>query len=151
MTQHFRPLEQTDWDWLTSQRKPTERLLEQNSDARAKYQTSAGKLGVIHAVLDGGFVGPDQSFELQGLGIILGDVLARELGMSWRMVDDEYGVSPCLIVEGTSIVIYPQTMISKRIENGETVDVFDLFNFIAAKVDELKSEAVTNPHPGNQP
>jgi hypothetical protein len=65
--------------------------------------------------------------------------------------DDEYGVSPCLIVEGTSIVIYPQTMTSKRIENGETVDVFDLFNFIAAKVDELKSQAVTNPHPGNQP
>jgi hypothetical protein len=59
--------------------------------------------------------------------------------MDWQMVEDEYGVSPCLVLKGTSIVLYPQTMISKRIERGEEVDVFDLFDGVVAKLEELRS------------
>jgi hypothetical protein len=137
--QTFRELNQGDLDWLAAQRAPTEKLLEGNFDALAKYQTSAGKLGVIRAVLDGKLFRNDQTFELQGLGIILGDALAAELGLKWMTVDDEHGTSPCLVLEGTSIVLFPQTMISKRIERGETVDVFELFNWTAAKVKELRA------------
>jgi hypothetical protein len=42
---------------------------------------------------------------------------------------------------GRSIILYPLTMISKRVEGGKNVDVFDLFNGIAAQVDELKDKA----------
>jgi hypothetical protein len=139
--QTFRDLGQEDFDWLSAQRQPTEKLLDGNPDAQAKYQTSAGKLGVIRAVLEGKAFRPDQTFELQGLGIILGDALADELGMTWKMVEDKHGTSPCLVLEGTSIMLYPQTIISKRIERGETVDVFELFNCTAAKVEELRSTA----------
>jgi len=45
-----------------------------------------------------------------------------------------------LVLEGTSIILFPQTMISKRIERGEEVDVFDLFNGIVAKVEELRAK-----------
>lgn len=139
--QTFRELDQEDLDWLAAQRRRTETLLEGNPDARAKYQTSAGKLGVIRAVLEGKVFRADQTFELQGLGVILGDALAKELGLKWKMAEDAQGTSPCLVLEGTSIVLYPQTMISKRIERGETVDVFELFNWTAAKVAELRTEA----------
>ena len=138
--QTFRALDQSDLDWLAAQRQRVETLLAGNPDAQAKYQTSAGKLGVIHAILDAKVFRTDQTFELQGLGIILGDALAKELGMTWMMVEDQYGTSPCLVLEGTSIVLYPQTMISKRIERGETVDVFDMFNGVAAKVAELRAK-----------
>jgi len=138
--QTFRDLGPEDLDWLAAQRQCVERLLEGNPDALDKYRTSAGKLGVIRAVLKGKFFRPDQTFELQGLGIILGDVLAERLGMMWKMVEDRYGVSPCLVREGTSDVLYPQTMISKRIERGEEVDVFDLFSWTVAKVGELRSK-----------
>jgi Domain of unknown function (DUF3806) len=133
---------QEDLDWLASQRAPIEALLRGNPDGQAKYQTAAGKLGVIRAALEGDVFRADQTFELQGLGIILGDALASELGMKWMMVEDQYGVSPCLVIDGTSIVLFPQTMISKRIEKGEKPDVLDLFNFLAAKVDELKAQGV---------
>jgi hypothetical protein len=139
--QTFRELNQEDIEWLAAQRQRTEKLIEGNADAQAKYQTSAGKLGVIRAVLDAKAFRADQTFELQGLGIILGDALAKELGMKWMMVEDQYGTSPCLVLEGTSIVLYPQTMISKRIERGETLDVFELFNWTAAKVAELRTKS----------
>jgi hypothetical protein len=137
--QIFRDLGQDDLDWLAAQRGRVEALIEGNGDALTKYQTNAGKLGVIRAVLEAKAFGPDQTFELQGLGIVLGDALANRLEMDWQMVEDEYGVSPCLVLKGTSIVLYPQTMISKRIERGEEVDVFDLFDGVVAKLEELRS------------
>jgi hypothetical protein len=135
----FRDLEQDDLDWLAGQRSRIEALIEGNTDALTKYQTNAGKLGVIRAVLDAKAFRPDQTYELQGLGVILGDALTDQLGMVWRMVEDEHGTSPCIVLQGTSIVLFPQTMISKRVERGEQVDVFDLFNGIVAKVEELRS------------
>jgi hypothetical protein len=39
---------------------------------------------------------------------------------------------------GTSVIIYPLKMISKRLERGETVDVFDLFNGVADQIEQLK-------------
>ena len=34
------------------------------------------------------------------------------------------------------MILFPLTMISKRIERGETVDVFDLYNGVAALAQE---------------
>jgi uncharacterized protein DUF3806 len=138
--QSFRDLGQNDRDWLGGQRRRVEALIEGNADAVAKYKTNVGKLGVIRAILDAKAFRPDQTYELQGLGVILGDALASQLGMDWKMVEDKHGTSPCLILQGTSIVLFPQTMISKRIERGEEVDVFDLFDGIVAKVEELRSK-----------
>jgi hypothetical protein len=60
--------------------------------------------------------------------------------MNWRMVEDEHGASPCLVLSETSIVLFPQTMISKRVERGEQVDVLALFNAIAAGVEEARAQ-----------
>jgi len=62
------------------------------------------------------------------------------LGMEWIMVEDEYGRDAAVRMPGTTIILYPLTMISKRVERGEDVDVFDLFNGVAAQVDELQRQ-----------
>ncbi len=138
--QRFRDLDDEDRKWLSDQRSTVEKLLIGNPDAQRKYQTSAGKLGSIRAVLESGIFRSDQTFELQGLGIILGDALSAEMGLVWKMVEDQYGTSPCLVAEGTSVLLYPQTMISKHIERGETVDVFDLFNWVCGQIEDLKAK-----------
>ena len=53
------------------------------------------------------------------------------------MVEDQYGRDPALKYKDSSIIIFPLTMISKRVEKGEQVDVFALFNDTAAKVEDL--------------
>jgi hypothetical protein len=58
--------------------------------------------------------------------------------MEWVMVEDEHGRDPAVRLPSTSIIFFPLTMISKRIERGEKVDVFDLFNGVAAKVEEIQ-------------
>jgi hypothetical protein len=129
-------LTEADQKRLRDQRAVVEAYLD-NEDSKRKYQTAAGKLGTIRAILQAGIFKRDQTYELQCLGIVLGDAFVQELGMEWIMVEDEYGRDPAVRVRGTTIILYPLTMMSKRVERGEQVDVFDLFNDHAAKVDEL--------------
>lgn len=122
---------------LRGQRAVVERYLG-NDASREKYKSAAGKLGTIRAILQAGVFQAAQTYELQCLGIVLGDALVQELGMEWVMAEDEYGRDPAIRAPGTSIIVYPLTMISKRVEGGEQVDVFALFNGIAAQIDELR-------------
>jgi Domain of unknown function (DUF3806) len=74
-----------------------------------------------------GWVAPTETYKLQRLGITLGDALVQELGMEWVMVEDDYGRDPAIRLPGTTVVLFPLTMISKRVERGETVDIMELF------------------------
>jgi len=141
LEQKVTALTDEDQQRLTEQRAVVERYLK-NEDSRNKYQTPAGKLGTIRAILQADVFKSTQTYELQCLGIVLGDTFVQELGMEWVMVEDEYGRDPAVRIPETSIILFPLTMISKRIEQGEEVDVFALFNGVVAEVDELKSKGL---------
>jgi Domain of unknown function (DUF3806) len=121
---------------LDRQRAVVEALLADDAESRRKFTTAAGKLGTIRAVLAAKLFRADPSYELQCLGVVLGDAMVLALGLEWVIVADEQGRDPALRVPATSILLFPLTMISKRVERGEAVDVFDLFNGVAAMVAE---------------
>ena len=58
--------------------------------------------------------------------------------MEWVSVEDDYGRDLAVRLPGTTVVLFPLTMISKRIERGEHVDVFELFKSVVAQVDDIK-------------
>jgi hypothetical protein len=97
------------------------------------------KLQVINAILTNGWIEPHETWKLQAIGISFGDALAQVLDLEWVVVDDEYGRSPALAVAGTSIRLFPQTMISKRIERGFTVDVYELFSATRRSLDDARA------------
>ena len=115
---------------LEQQRAVVTRFLD--ADGLKKYETAPGKLGTLRALLDAAKFSPEQTYELQSMGIVLGDVFVQDMGFHWVIVEDEYGRDPALKFKDTSVILFPLTMISKRIERGETVDVFDLYNGVAA-------------------
>ena len=61
--------------------------------------------------------------------------------MEWIMVEDEHGRDPAVRMPNTTIILFPMTMVSKRIQRGDKVDVFELYNVLAAQVDSLKGKA----------
>jgi len=138
-TQKITPLTEADQKRLRDQRAVIEKFLPDES-SRQKYRKAAGKLGTIRAILDRNLFKPTQTYELQCLGIVLGDAFVQELKMEWVMVEDEHGRDPAVRLPSTSIILFPLTMISKRIERGEKVDVFDLFNGVAAQVEEVQRQ-----------
>ncbi len=128
-----------DEERLAKQRAVVEKYL---ADERSKqnYQTAAGKLGLLRALIEQRTFKPTQTYELQSMGVVLGDAFVQELKMEWVIVEDSQGRDPAVRVPTTSIIIYPLSMISKRIERGEKVDVFDLFNGVADQVETLKKK-----------
>ena len=98
-------------------------------------------LDVLQQLLDAGALAPDQTYELQSLGVVFGMRLVEALGgVDWVIVEDEYGRDPALRYLNTSLLFFPLTMISKRIESGEHVAVRDLFQGVCAEINKLRAE-----------
>jgi hypothetical protein len=83
-------------------------------------------LPVLQKLIDERVFSKSQTYELQCLGVAFGDVLADELPLRWVMVTDEYRTDPTLRYKKTTIQINALTMISKRIERDEPVNVSEL-------------------------
>jgi Domain of unknown function (DUF3806) len=111
-------------------------------DARERYDSIEGKLVLLDTILRNEWIAQEETLKLQCLGITFGDALAQKLGLEWCAVEDEYGRDPALRLEGTSIVVFPLTTISKRVERGEAVDVVALFDQACSTVERLRSEGV---------
>ena len=126
---------------LSEQRAVVTRYLDEQN--LRKYEAAAGKLGTLRALLAAKIFRSDQTYELQSMGIVFGDVFVQDMGFHWVIVEDEHGRDPAIRYAETSVILFPLTMISKRVEAGETVDVFDLYNGVAARARELVDDEVS--------
>jgi len=104
------------------------------------YDTLEGKLRLLDTILKENWIEPTETWKLQSLGIAFGDALAQKMGLVWVAVEDEHGRDPALHDMGTTIVIFPLTTISKRIERGEILDVRELFENACETIDRLRAE-----------
>src|SRR6516225_3539490 len=71
--QKITALNEDDHKRLRDQRAVIEKYLG-NEKSKENYKTPPGKLGTIRAILEGKVFKRDQTYELQCLGVILGDV-----------------------------------------------------------------------------
>ncbi len=105
-------------------------------ESEYKYETLDGKLKLLDTIISSNWINVNETVKLQSLGITFGDALAQHLNMKWMAVEDELGRDPALIFEGTSIVVFPLTMISKRIEKSEQFDIYELFSGICSMIEK---------------
>lgn len=83
----------------------------------------------------------DATYDLQCLGIVLGTCLVDAIeGIDWVIVEDELGRDPALRYLDSSLLMFPLTMISKRVEDGIEVDVRHMFEELCDRIEELKEE-----------
>ena len=139
MEQRIEPLTPADLADLAAKRDWVRGHYEEPD--RHAYETLEGKLRLLDAILEHCWIGPEETLKLQCLGVTFGDALAQRLGLAWMAVEDSQGRDPALIVEGTSIVLFPLTSISKRIERGEQVVIDDLFEGACATIERLRADA----------
>jgi hypothetical protein len=60
------------------------------------------------------------------LSIAFGETIARKTGWEWIRVIDEYGAETSLSPPGFMIACHPISMIQKRLDADETIDVAEL-------------------------
>jgi hypothetical protein len=133
----FTPPTEEDTRRLASQWLSVSRLSEQEF-GRPLTQT-LDDLGLIQRLLDEDVVDRG-TYALQCLGVALGRVMAYNIvGLDWWICEDEYGRDPCLRYERTTLQLNPLTMISKRIERGENVEVRWLYEKAVEAIAERRA------------
>jgi hypothetical protein len=108
------------------------------SDAALKQlgRSIVGKredLVVLQDLLDEEAFESSDGYELQALGVVFGDVLAMEFGYRWVAFTDELGRSRAAQHPESGSIVFPVTVISRRVERGVEVDVTALFESLAPK------------------
>jgi len=100
-------------------------------------------LVLIQRVLDQGVVEREATYTLQALGLAFGRTFLNEFpDYDWWMVEDEYGRDPAIRYKETTLLVFPMTMISKRVEDGEHIDIDELFDGLAKQLSELIQEGL---------
>ena len=84
-------------------------------------------LALLQRLLDEEVVRGDQTQELQGMGIVLGDLLAADLGLDWVVYEDRIGRSRALRYKDSDNYLFPITMISRRREVDNQARVIDIY------------------------
>ena len=111
-----------DRQFMQQQRNRVDELA--RFDLGRQLQTDKNNnLGILQTLLERRVVTADQTLELQAMGVVLGDLLAAELGMKWVIYEDRYGRSRALQLGSSDNFLFPITMISRRVEAGASVDV----------------------------
>jgi NAD-dependent SIR2 family protein deacetylase len=139
MEQRVEPLSGVDAEDVAAKRKWVREHY--TPETEHKYETLDGKLRLLDTILKNNWIEKTETVKLQSLGIAFGDALVQEMGLKWIAIEDDYGRDPALILEGTSIKVFPLTSISKRIEQGEKVEIYELFKAACNTIARMKSES----------
>ncbi len=99
-------------------------------------------LALLQLLLDRKLVRETQKRELQAMGVIMGDHLARELNLHWVIYEDKLGRSRALRYKESDNYLFPMTMISRRREAGNRSPVADIYQ---RAVDLIKPQLPTLP------
>ena len=108
-------LTQTDRLYMAQQRASLNELAEAKL-GRSFNRNKGNDLQILQLLLDRRLLRPDQTRELQAMGVIMGDLLAVDLDMHWVIYEDAHGRSRALRYQQSDEYLFPITMISRRQE-----------------------------------
>lgn len=98
-------------------------------------------LAMLQDVLDKKVIEREATYSLQALGMAFGKVFVNNNeDYDWWMVKDEYGRDPAVRYRDTSLLVFPQTMISKRVEDGEDVAIVELYEGLKNHLQRVLAE-----------
>lgn len=121
------PLSQGDINYMGKQRGRINDLAKRYLGMQLR-QERQNDIEVLQKILDQNLVKADDVELLQAMGMILGDIYVKELGVHWVVYQDRLGRSRALQWSNEETLLFPVTMISRRIEAGIKVNIEEVYN-----------------------
>lgn len=97
--------------------------------------------GMLQRVVDAELIENDDCEGWEALGVAFGDTLAQRVpGMAWMQVTDAWGIDAVLRYADSSLQIGASTLLLKRVEQGQIIDIAHLLawleEFVATRADD---------------
>ena len=123
---HISKLTLVDREYMEQARALINDLVARNFGGRLSGNKD-NDLSLLQRLLDNHLVRPDQTLELQAMGVVMGDLLAVDLNMHWVIYEDRVGRSRALRYQETAEYLFPATMISRRQEADNHTPVVEIY------------------------
>ena len=125
--------------WIAAQLVAAGQLVEKQTGSH--LSNSLHDLPAIQCAVD--HLGKDaQAFhDANALGLAFGQVyLESNPGFDWWMVEDEHGRDVALRFKHSSLLIFPGSMFTNRLEDGEKIHVAVLFAGLCREIDAIRPD-----------
>jgi hypothetical protein len=112
---------------------------------RARYgnvelRRTHNDLSLLQRLADDDILRRSKYSELESVGVVFGQILATEAPLKWITVELEGERRLALQYPHTTVIVFPATMIAKRIERGEQLDLRGLFVGVVTQVEKMKND-----------
>jgi hypothetical protein len=149
-TSHAQPLDDegaitefsvSDQDYLQKQYELLQDVV--NSELAKRFNgEKEHDLELLQRLIDSRAIKSDQRRELQAMGVVLGRTLAKQYELRWVVFRDSLGRSRALQIDETKRVLFPMTMISRRLEVGARADVREIYTKASGIIEYTRANHV---------
>lgn len=135
------PFEASDDEYVQSQYELIQDIV--NSELSKRFNgDKAHDLQLLQKLIDSGAIKSEQRRELQALGVVLGKTLAQEFELRWVVFRDTVGRSRALQIDETKRVVFPMTMISRRLEVDARANVQEIYAKVSGIIEYTRANNV---------
>lgn len=129
--QDGKKVEVRDLNWLETQQNARQiEIIDELGRLKLGQPVRGNKddLELLQRIIHMGLVPQDDEYTQQAMGVVLGDVLVRELGLQWKSYTDRIGESRATCAPNSKECLFPVTMLSRRMKVGLLPNVQKLFD-----------------------
>ena len=123
----IQPLDTSEQALNKRQQEEIQHIVKQNFGP-IELKGDKTELRLLQKILDKGLIDKEDTFDLQALGVVLGNIIAKNLYLEWVSFEDQYGKSRALRYQQSEDVLFPITMISRRYQNDLDCDIQQLYD-----------------------
>ena len=140
MTAEFQPLPPSALEYMQARRAQLHALVADNFSDRELTHTAAD-FELLQRIVDANLLEAEDVAGWEAMGIAFGDGLTTMVpGLAWAQVTDQYGTDAVLRYQATTLQIGVVTMLLKRAEANEEINVAHLAQWLKAFIEEKAHE-----------
>jgi hypothetical protein len=94
-------------------------------------------LRALQQLVDREVLDKSQVEEWQTIGVLFGDILAKEFKLNWVSYEDELGENKALRYRKSENYVFPVTLFSKRVRFDEEIDMLEVYAKLEGQIKEF--------------
>ena len=118
---------------MNNQKSKVDDLLKLHTGS--KLRADLTDISNMQRLLDHYIVNKKDPEIMQAMGMALGDVMVKELGVHWVIYADKHGRSKALQYQETQHFLFPVTMLSRRAAGNAPIDIQIIYDKAAKKME----------------
>jgi hypothetical protein len=125
-----------DKEWSADLAEKREAIKDLAEDHSLAIKGDEGDLAVLQQIIDDKWIAKDDTAKFQALGVILGDILVKKLGVSWSLFNDQNYTEPVLKADNADVHIAVMSLLLNRLERGDKVVVKEVYDGLVKQMTE---------------